>query len=45
MDNSWLTVEASERVIFHTPLEERWSAAAGLVGVDPLQLTDYVGHA
>jgi len=45
MDNSWLTVEANERVIFHTPLEERWSAAAGLVGVDPLQLTDYVGHA
>lgn len=44
-DNTWLTVEASERVIFHTPLEERWSAAAGLVGVDPLQLPGYAGHA
>jgi len=44
-DNTWLTVEASERVVFHTPLEERWSAAAGLVGVDPLQLPGYAGHA
>ncbi|MFK2890556.1 YqgE/AlgH family protein [Dyella flagellata] len=44
-DNTWLTAEASERVIFHTPLEERWSAAAGLVGIDPLQLPGYAGHA
>jgi putative transcriptional regulator len=44
-DNTWLTAEASERVVFHTPLEERWSAAAGLVGVDPLQLPGYAGHA
>ena len=45
IDNTWLTVEANERVMFHTPLEERWSAAAGLVGVDPLQLPGYAGHA
>jgi putative transcriptional regulator len=45
MDNSWLTVEANERILFNTPLEERWSAAAGLVGVDPLQLPGYAGHA
>jgi putative transcriptional regulator len=44
-DNTWLTAEANERVVFHTPLEERWSAAAGLVGVDPLQLPGYAGHA
>jgi putative transcriptional regulator len=44
-DNAWLTVEASERVVFDTPLEERWSAAAGLVGVDPLSLPSYAGHA
>jgi len=43
--NAWLTAEASERVVFDTPLEERWSAAAGLVGVDPMQLTGYAGHA
>ena len=45
MDNAWLTAEASERVVFDTPLEERWSAAAGLMGVDPLQLSGYAGHA
>jgi putative transcriptional regulator len=44
-DNSWLTVEANDRVIFDTPLEERWSAAAGLMGLDPLQLPGYAGHA
>ena len=44
-DNGWLTVEASDRVIFDTPLEERWSAAAGLIGLDPLQLPGYAGHA
>jgi putative transcriptional regulator len=43
--NAWLTAEACERVVFDTPLEERWSAAAGLVGVDPLQLPGYAGHA
>ena len=45
MANAWLTAEACERVVFDTPLEDRWSAAAGLVGVDPLQLTGYAGHA
>jgi len=45
MDNAWLTAEASSRVVFDTPLEERWSAAAGLVGIDPRQLPGYAGHA
>ena len=45
MANAWLTAEASSRVVFDTPLEERWSAAAGLVGVDPRQLSGYAGHA
>jgi putative transcriptional regulator len=45
-DNAWLTAEASSQVIFDTPLEDRWSAAAGLVGVlDPAQLANYAGHA
>ena len=45
MDNAWLTAEASGRVVFETPLEDRWSAAAALVGVDPRQLSSYAGHA
>jgi putative transcriptional regulator len=44
-DNAWLTVEANERILFETALEERWQAAVALVGVDPNQLSDYAGHA
>ena len=45
MANAWLTAEASDSIVFETPLEDRWSAAAGLVGVDPRQLSSYAGHA
>lgn len=45
MQNAWLTTEANCSVVFNTPLEERWSAAAGLVGIDSRQLSGYAGHA
>lgn len=45
MDNAWLTAEADARIVFDAPVEERWIDAAGLVGVDPTQLTGYAGHA
>ena len=45
MANAWLTTEASSHVVFDTPLEDRWRAAAGLVGFDPRQLSGYAGHA
>jgi putative transcriptional regulator len=46
MDNAWLTTRADERIVFDTPLDERWSAAARKMGVrDPSQLTGYAGHA
>lgn len=44
-DNAWLTVEANDRILFDTALENRWQAAVALVGVDPNQLSDYAGHA
>lgn len=44
-DNHWLTAPVADRVLFETPLDERWRAAAGLVGVDLLQLASYAGHA
>ncbi len=44
-DNSWLTAPMAGRVLFDTPLEQRWQAAAGLLGVDLVQLTGYAGHA
>jgi putative transcriptional regulator len=44
-DNHWLTAPAAERVLFETPLEDRWEAAALLVGVNMIQLASYAGHA
>jgi putative transcriptional regulator len=44
-DNSWLTAPADPALLFDTPLEDRWQAAAGRIGVDLSRLTDYAGHA
>ncbi len=44
-DNAWLSVPADEQILFSTPLDERWQAAAGLLGVDLSLLSPDVGHA
>ncbi len=44
-ENSWLTVEADPSVIFDTPIEERWSKAVQMLGVNPAQLSIDAGHA
>ncbi|MBL8244474.1 MAG: YqgE/AlgH family protein [Rhodanobacteraceae bacterium] len=44
-ENSWLSVPASGSILFDTPLEQRWQAAARLAGVDMRLVTDYAGHA
>jgi putative transcriptional regulator len=43
--NAWLSVAADHTVLFETPFEQRWRAAAGLLGVDIHQLASYAGHA
>lgn len=43
--NTWLTVPANPAIIFETPLEQRWTAALGLPGVDIRNITHYAGHA
>lgn len=43
--NAWLTVPADHRIVFATPVQARWRAAAQLVGIDVGNLTDYAGHA
>ncbi len=45
IENHWLTAPADEQVLFETPLEQRWEAAAHLVGVTLFQMTSYAGHA
>jgi putative transcriptional regulator len=43
--NAWLTVPADERILFDTPYEERWHAAARLLGVDLATISSHAGHA
>lgn len=43
--NAWLSVPASADIIFDTPVDKRWHAAASLLGVDLQLLSDDVGHA
>lgn len=44
-ENSWLTVPADAGLLFDTPLERRWQAAAGRIGVNMAYMPDYSGHA
>ena len=43
--NAWLIVEARSEIIFDTPYEQRWAAAANLIGVDIHGISSYSGHA
>jgi len=43
--NGWLTVGADARVLFDLPIEERYTAAIKLLGIDPLMLATEAGHA
>lgn len=43
--NGWLTVKADPSIIFELPVEERFEAALGLLGVDPMTLSAESGRA
>ncbi|MBU6435905.1 MAG: YqgE/AlgH family protein [Betaproteobacteria bacterium] len=43
--NGWLTVQADPAVIFDTPVEQRFTRALSLLGVDPSFLSQEAGHA
>jgi putative transcriptional regulator len=43
--NGWLTVGADARVLFDLPIEERYTAAIKLLGIDPMMLATEAGHA
>jgi putative transcriptional regulator len=43
--NGWLTVSADPDILFNLPIEERYTAAMRLLGIDPLMLTSEAGHA
>ena len=44
-DNAWLSVLASEHILFDLPAEEKLSAAMALLGVDYATLSEEAGHA
>ena len=44
-ENAWLTVSADPRVIFETPIEERYNQAMGLLGLQPWMLSPESGRA
>ncbi|MGL4768518.1 MAG: YqgE/AlgH family protein [Formosimonas sp.] len=43
--NAWLTVEASEHVLFETLPRERYQQAMRLLGIDAAMLSEQTGHA
>ena len=43
--NTWLSCPAEEQIIFNTPVEDRWQAAADLIGVDIQLMSNDAGHA
>ena len=44
-ENSWLSGPAGREIVFGLPVEQRWKAAAQLVGVDLTMLSGEAGHA
>jgi putative transcriptional regulator len=44
-NNGWLTVRADPAIIFDLPVEQRFTAAMKLLGIDPMMLAGDVGHA
>ena len=45
VDDSWLMVPSRREVLFELPLEQRWQAAAGSIGVDLVNYASHSGHA
>lgn len=43
--NSWLSVPANPNIVFDTPFEQRWAAAAEILGVDISRMAPDAGHA
>jgi putative transcriptional regulator len=43
--NAWLTVAADSNILFNTPCEQRWTAAAQPLGIDVNLISSVAGHA
>ncbi len=43
--NDWLVVPSSGHIVFHTPIEKRWTLGAQAMGITRAQLSNQIGHA
>ena len=43
--NSWLSVAATQEIVFELPFDQRWAAAARTLGIDITQIAPGAGHA
>ena len=43
-ENVWLNVPANNDILFQTPTEQRWTAAAASLGINLQQLSTDIGH-
>lgn len=44
-DNAWLSGPADSQIIFQTPWQQRWEAAAAAMGVNMNHISNQIGHA
>lgn len=44
MANSWLNTPYGQKILFETPVNQRWNAAANQIGIDINRLTTAAGH-
>lgn len=44
-ENTWLHAPPDARILFETPIEQRWAAATASLGIDPSRLSGTAGHA
>lgn len=44
LSNAWLNTPYGRHILFDTPIDLRWRAAAGQIGIDINQLTTPAGH-
>ncbi|ARC54591.1 hypothetical protein AOE58_00115 [Candidatus Riesia pthiripubis] len=44
LGNSWLITKADSKIIFHTPIIDRWEKAAELIGVNILKFSNQTGR-
>lgn|SRR3990167_223388 len=43
--NDWLITKFEKKILFDTPISERWKTAGKLLGIDIGTLSDQIGHA